>query len=381
MRFKLRLVLSLAAFALAVPSVAAAQVKACKGASIVFGNPEYQGQDRPAPTGASVKEDPPLAWRTLTFVGKTVYTNTGQEVWAADLVTGKLRRIAGEQQKGVPRFNEGPCASARLGNIMGMAALPDGSLVAADHGAQAVVKIASPENPELCSVSYLAGTGKPLEAVNNVPPGDKDGAGAGAQLGGPQWPVADASGNVYFIDSKAVKLKMIEAGGDTVTTVAPLPRDEGISGYRGLTLLKGKLYAVTNNLTTGFIVEIDLKGGTPKKILSAKGKHLPEIGENYTAAFSAITNDGKDLFVTGSGFIWRVTTAGKTSFVAGAGSPLEYPKGYRIDGQHTAKTIVLRYRVGDQTALGTNTALTYHDGALYFRGRNYASYVVKIECT
>ncbi len=381
---RLRLALAaVAAVACLSPAAAQAQLKSCKNGSIVAGDPLYKrtGTEQIPPSGSGLRDDPPLFWRTLAFAGDNLYTDTGQEVWVADLKTGKLSRVAGEEQKGLPRFGAGPCSQARFANIHGIAALSDGTLVVADHDANALLSISQPNDPGRCTVAYLAGTKKPSDAARDLPRGDKDGPGADALLAEPEWPVADAAGNVYFVDGGALKVKKLAAdAAHTVTTVAPLPKEGGIQSYRGMTMLKGKLYALTNNFTFGFVFEIDPASGAVKKTLAADGKSLAEIGPNMVVAFSSITNDGKDLFVSGSGFVWRLTTGGKVSLLAGAGSPLEYPTGYDPKVTHPAKQLILRYRVGDQGPMGTNTAMAVKDGALYWRGRNESPFVLKIDC-
>jgi hypothetical protein len=374
-------ILVLASASALVPAVSHAQAKACKMGTVVFGNPEFKPTGEVAKSGASAKSDPPLHWRTLTFSGNTVYTNTGQEVWAVDLSSGTQRLVAGQTQKNLPKFGEGKCADARFVNIQGMAALADGSVVVADHGAGSVLKIERPDDAAACAVSVLAGTNKKMDSVSSPPIGDKDGPVGASQLGYPHWPVTDAAGDVYFIDGNTTKVKKVTAGSPpSVTTLATLPRDSGIQTYRGMTILKDKLYATANSFSTGFIFEVDTKSGAVKKIVAAEGRHLPEIGQGLTANFSGITTDGKDLFVTGSGYIWRVTPAGKIAHVAGAGAPLEWPKGYDPKAAHPAKNLILRYRVGDQTAHGSTAAIGYHDGALWFRGKNFAPYVLRIDC-
>jgi hypothetical protein len=117
-----------------------------------------------------------------------------------------------------------------------------------------------------------------------------------------------------------------------------------------------------------------------REVIGAKGKDVPQVGENQAVSFAGLTTDGKDLFVTGSGYIWRVTPMGKIAHIAGAGSPLQFPKGYDAMGENPAKKIFLRYRVGDQSVMGATAAIAHHGGALYYRGKASGTYVVKIDC-
>jgi hypothetical protein len=371
----------MAAAVLLAPAAALAQGRTCKTGELFAGSPVYRptGTEK-MPATMGLTDEPPLHWRTLTFAGNTLYTNTGQEIWAADLASGKLRRVAGEQAPGAPRFSDGPCAKARFANLHGMAALPDGSLVVADHEAHALLRITSPQDPAACAVAFLAGTRKATDNVRFIRSGDKDGPGAEALIANPEWPVADGAGNIYFVDGGTGKVKQVDLE-NHVSTLAKLPREGGIQVFRDMTLLGGKLYTIGNTFTTGYVHEVDTRNGKVRKLATLGWEQLPEVGQNATVALSSITTDGKDLFLSSSGFIWRMSPrGGKPVHVAGAGSPNDFPKGYDPEGKHPAKQLVLRYRIGDQNNLGTNTAMTYHDGALYWRGRSDSPFVVKISC-
>src|SRR5512138_3206141 len=82
---------------------ARAEIKSCSTGTIVFGNPKYRGSDYPNPEGASVREDPPLPWRSLLFSksGK-IFTTTGEEMWVVE--EGKERRFAGVKAKGFAKL-------------------------------------------------------------------------------------------------------------------------------------------------------------------------------------------------------------------------------------------------------------------------------------
>lgn len=362
----------------AVP--ASAEIKTCKTGQIVMGNPKYKGMERPAPSGSMVKADPPLGVRSMVFAGQTMYTSNGQEIWSADLASGAVKRIAGEHQKAATKFNDGPCPAARFTNVHGMTLLPDGSLVAADYGVSALVRIESPGDPAKCKVSYFAGTSKPVEGTINDP-GEADGPGATAKLQWPEWPAADAAGNVYVIDSTTSKLRKVAADAQrTVSTVATLPTEGGLQAWRGLTVLKDKLYSVNNTTTAGVVFEIDPKTGKARKVFEGTYKQFVEIPQNTTPALSAITTDGSNLFITGSGFIWKLTPAGKLTHVAGKGNPTDIPKTYDLKAAHPAKDLLLRVRTGDSSTMGTTAALAYADGQLYFRGREDGVYVVRLDC-
>src|SRR5688500_10213615 len=86
-----------------IPATAAAQAvqgRTCKTGQLFAGSPTYRmtGNEKMAYGGMGLTDEPPLQWRTLVFSGKTLYTNNGQEIWAADLTAGKVKRIAGSEK-------------------------------------------------------------------------------------------------------------------------------------------------------------------------------------------------------------------------------------------------------------------------------------------
>jgi len=366
---------------LVVPVAGHAQGRTCKTGGLFAGSPTYKatGEEKYPPGGIGLLDDPPLQWRTLDFAGKNLFTNTGQEIWVADLTAGKVRRIAGQENLGAPRFGDGACAKARFANIHDLAVLKDGSLVVADNAGHALLHVTDPLDPAKCAVAYLAGTRKATDQVSYIKYGDKDGPAAEAMIGLPEWPVVDDGGNVYFVDGATGKIKQL-AVDDSVTTIAQLPRDK-VQTFRGMTLIGDKLYTIGNSVAAGFVHEVDTHKGKVRQVLAATWEQMPEVGQNSAVSLSSITNDGKDLFISSSGYIWRLSPkGGKPVHVAGAGSPTEYPKTYDPEGKYAAKQLILRYRVGDQGNLGTNTAMTFHDGSLYWRGRSDSTFVLKIDC-
>src|SRR5262245_28809676 len=72
-----------------VPAAAQAQ-RTCKTGGLFAGSPTFKtkGDEKLAAAGMGLTDEPPLQWRTLDFSGKTLFTNTGQELWAADLAAG-----------------------------------------------------------------------------------------------------------------------------------------------------------------------------------------------------------------------------------------------------------------------------------------------------
>jgi hypothetical protein len=192
-----------------------------------------------------------------TSPAKNLFTNTGQEIWVADLTAGKVRRIAGQENLGAPRFGDGACAKARFANIHDLAVLKDGSLVVADNAGHALLHVTDPLDPAKCAVAYLAGTRKATDQVSYIKYGDKDGPAAEAMIGLPEWPVVDDGGNVYFVDGATGKIKQL-AVDDSVTTIAQLPRDK-VQTFRGMTLIGDKLYTIGNSVAAGFVHEVDTR--------------------------------------------------------------------------------------------------------------------------
>jgi hypothetical protein len=104
----------------------------------------------------------------------------------------------------------------------------------------------------------------------------------------------------------------------------------------------------------------------------------------------AITNDGSAFYVAGEGYLWRVTRDGEISYAAGAGQfgigtglGYMFSAGYDPTASHSAADVELLtatlYEWGTTTG---NVFVTYHDGAVYFRGHagGMAAYVEKILC-
>ena len=91
MRNALAFLAAVTQVSLATP--ARAEIKSCSTGTVIFGDPKYQGSDPPNPEGQSVRDDPPLAWRSLVFANGKIFTTTGEELWVVD--GGKAKRFAG----------------------------------------------------------------------------------------------------------------------------------------------------------------------------------------------------------------------------------------------------------------------------------------------
>jgi hypothetical protein len=366
-------------FVLCAASVAHADAKTCKAGALVFGDPNYVYKPgvAPNPAGQTVQQDPPLAWESLTFKGDTLYTSSNQEIWGGP-ASGAIKRLAGAEQS-VASFAEGPCASARFGTIWGIALQRDGTLIVADHDANAILAVTDIDGPS-CKVSVLVGSKKPQSTARNAPGGDTDGPAATAAISKPSWPVTDGSGNIYFIDGGAEKVKMIAAdAAHTVSTIGQLKHGRDVEAHKGMTMLDDKLYTVTSTLANGVVEEVDPATKKVRVVKDGGAKEYPPMEQSRSPALSAITNDGNALLVFGRGYLWRMTKDGQLALLAGSGWELEFPKGYNPTGVYPANKLKLYYSFGMGLS-GSNTYMTWNKNALYWRGKYNGAYVVKIDC-
>jgi hypothetical protein len=366
----------------ALPLVAQADAKSCKAGALIFGNPTYEGNDKPNPVGQTVKQDPPLEWRGLAFVKGKVYTVSGgsQEIWGGD-AAGVVKRLAGSQVPRASKFTDGRCADARFLHIRGITALKNGTLVVADTNAHAIRTIKDPDGPG-CTVTTIVGPQAPFDDSSAKPPGpgDVDGDGKNAKIGQPEWVISDDAGNVFFIDSVAVKLKRIAADDThTVSTVGSLKLDK-ILGYNGLAILDKKIYVVGNTTTNGVVWEADPATQKIKVLKNTDYKGFPGL-QNTSPSITSIASDGTGLLLSGQGYIWRMTKDGKTvTKLAGQGYALQYPPKYNPAGVYPVADLALRFRTDDASSFGTSTFMVWNENALYFRGRHTGAYVLKIGC-
>lgn len=106
--------------------------------------------------------------------------------------SGIIETIAGPGEPGV-LGNDGPAVKARLGYPRGLAMDPSGSLLVAES-AHDIVRRISPSG----TITPFAGTGEPFDRRDGVP-------ASAAQFGYPNDIAADATGNVYVLDSNQVR--------------------------------------------------------------------------------------------------------------------------------------------------------------------------------
>jgi hypothetical protein len=355
-------------------ALAQAQPVAVK-AELFAGNPTYDEPMDRAKEGQGLRDDPPLAWRTLLFAGDKLVTAVGQEIWYADLKEANptLKRLAGKENRTGQSLNPGPGAQARFANIFGLALMPDGSLAGADQTGNCIFQVKDPFGPN-CEVVFLAGTTKPLDSVSpGNPPnvGDIDGPGAKARFGLPMWPavVGDA---IYFIDEGNSKLKQVaNDAAHTVKTITKLPS----GAYYAMIALNGKLYTLANNTTSeGFILEIDPASGAIREVIKGRSDAFESNG---SINVSGLATDGTGLFTTQSGQLLYVTLDGKVTSLAGTGEYFDFRQPYdptRPQKPDDVQLITLRRTM----TAGSNVFLAYRDKAVYFSATDTTPYIERI---
>ena len=363
----------------------------CSRGTLFAGDPAFDGapNERPA-SGTGIRTGIPFHWQNLVFVGDTLYSRDAGELWAVDTAaTNPVQtRIAGQNPKrGTYAFTAGSCRTARFGWIKGIAPLADGSLLVVDGLASAVLKVKDPMG-EGCTVEYYAGTSAPVPELSpSNPPnvGDVDGPGAKAKFSNPGPIVTDDAGNAYVYDSDTRKIKKI--ANDTAHTVSTLgAKIETPYTVRNLTRIGSKLYGVGDDSSRASIVEVDTATGAAKVLVEGKGDVWKPLDPYRNATIHGITTDGKGLIVSGLGYVWYVTTAGKVSHIAGDGASfIDFPTaGYDPKAAQPAMKLQLpgtRAAPGPNQEVGSFEYISYHKGEIYTRGSKGPGYfVTKISC-
>ncbi len=372
----------------------------CSNGTLFAGDPLYQGTPLDRPTsGTGIKSGPPLQWQTLVFAGTHLYTRQESEIWDVDLSAANPveTKVTGSTPAGSTYdFKMGACSQASLTQLRGLAALPDGSLVAADYWANAIVKISNPSNPASCTVSSLAGTAGPLTGLDpssevTLPKGgNADGVGAAASFNEPSAMIADGSGNVYVADklaaSGATVVRKIDSGGK-VSTLLKLGTASGApTDIRNFTVLGGNLYAAADDgANRSYVIQIDTTSGKVTTVLAGNADTFPPVVSGRNPGVSGITNDGKNLIVAGAGYVWYLTLDGKLTLVAGTGLNIDnFPSGYDPKASHPALSLALPATIGpsDENGTGAINHISYANGAVYYRGHasGTAAFVEKIAC-
>ena len=372
----------------------------CSTGSLFAGNPTYGGQPSDRPTsGTGILADPPLQWQTLVFAGNHLYTRQESEVWSVDLSASSPveTKIAGSTPAGSTYdFVMGPCSSASMTQLRGLAALPDGSLVASDYWANAVVKITNPDNPSTCAVSSLAGTAAtyngidPSDDTTQPPSGTADGQGSAAQFTELGAVIADSSGTVYVADRTVAQgpstVRKIDSSGN-VKTILTLTNEDGKPNLiHNFTIMNGALYAAAGDgMNQSYVFQIDTSSGAMKMIHSGGSDAWSPVDGGADPEVSGITNDGTNLIVAGYGYVWYLDLSGKLTLAAGTGYDIDlFPSGYDAHASHPALQLALPAVMGsaDENATGAMYHVAYHDGAVYVRGYGDgpSAFVEKISC-
>ena len=299
----------------------------CKSAKAVVGSPTYRTlPDRSMwkPDGHGALEQPPLIAWNLAMRGSQLALSSQESVWVADMAAASpsFKRVLGQDGLQPSQYTPtGACRDARIMVNAGMTYLPDGRLVIGDGWANGVIELSDPTSAT-CSARPIAGTQVAIRSTDLMrdqiyEQGDVDGPGAQARFRRPQQAVADAAGNVYVWDQSNYKVKKIGTdAAHTVTTIADLTAREPT--VHQMTVMNGKLYAAAN-ASGDLIFEVDLAaGGAPRIILDGTGKF--DMVPSGAGIPVGLTNDGRDLIVLlWKGYVYRVSTSGETSLMAGAG--------------------------------------------------------------
>ena len=374
---------------------------ACTQGTLYAGDPVYTGDPNLRPTsGTAIKADPPLVWQTLVISGTHLYTRQESEVWSVDMSAGSPveTKIAGTTPSGSTYdFNAGPCSSANLTQLRGLGAMADGSLVASDYWANAIVKIANPDNPSTCTVSVIAGTAGPLTGLDPStsstlpPPGNANGKGSAASFNGPQALTVDPSGNIFVVDHQvsndATIVRRIDPTGFASTLVTLGTNPGAPMKITNFTQIGGTIYAAAQDDTNNsYVIAIDIQNPAVKTILGGGSDKFPPVSSGTDPAIHGITTDGKNLIIAGDGYVWYLTLDGKLTQIAGGteNSINFFSAGYDPKAAHPALQLELPTAIGsaDENGTGSFNHIVYSNGAVYYRGfaDGSSAFVEKIAC-
>jgi hypothetical protein len=366
----------------------------CSTGTVFAGNPTYDGSpgDRIAPGAPMKGPDKPFKWQNLTFVGSTLYSRDSGELWSVDTAAANpvMNRVAGKNPTGGNyAFTAGPCASARFGWIKGIAPMSDGSLLIVDGLANAILKVKNPTTPASCTVEYYAGTKTPApEFTPGKSPnaGDKDGPGGEAKFGNAGPIVVDDAGNAYVYDFGGRKIKKV--ANDAAHTVSTLGGKKIDKPYaiRSLARIGSKLYGIGDDSSIASVIEIDSATGAVRTILEGKGDAFPPMPSYKGATLHGLTTDGTGLIISGMGYVWYLTTAGKLTHIAGDGTTsMDFPRsGYDPKASQPAMKLELpgaRTSTSPDMEVGSMEFITYYKGAIYSRhNHGTGAWVERIAC-
>ena len=302
--------------------------KTCTTARLFAGDPGWRSDiDRSMwnPAGQPARATPPLIAMNLAVHGNQLAISTQESIWLTDTSAASptFKRIAGVDDLRPSQYQPaGACASVRTMAGSGLAYLPDGRLVAGDGWGNGVIELSDPSSSS-CQAKPIAGTQIAIDSTDLMSDqiyeqGDVDGPGAQARFRRPQQPTADDAGNVYVWDQSNYKIKKIATdAARTVSVVADLTDTEPT--MHAMTVLDGKLYAVGNDDGGDVVLEVDLAGGAARRVLEGRPW---DVAPGSAGIPVGVTTDGRDLIVLlYQGYIYRVTTGGEMTLIAGAGRP------------------------------------------------------------
>jgi hypothetical protein len=302
---------------------------ACTTTKLLMGNPYFTGDlEGWNPDGQPLLADPPLRNRHIAVHGDTVFVETQYEVWMTE--GANVKRVAGDEFDPVYRYDpEGDCADVRFITASGVTTLPNGNVVVTDSIGNGIVELSG--LPGACTAKAIAGNAVAIEDVDIdddvADPGDVDGPGASAKTYGPELPVSDEDGNIYFIDGGNSKIKKIaNDAARTVTTLHDFASVDEASPL-AMTAFGGKLYVVGVKAVSDFLWAIGTDApGQFEEVFDEVGT-FEELGTSTQATMNGLTHDGEALIVDSSkGYIFRLSTSGEQlATLAGVGQLADFP--------------------------------------------------------
>ncbi|MEJ7729507.1 MAG: hypothetical protein WKG00_09845 [Polyangiaceae bacterium] len=302
---------------------------ACSTTQLLLGNPYFTGDlEGWNPDGQPLLADPPLRNRHIAVHADNVFVETQYEVWMTE--GANVRRVAGDEFDPVYRYDPaGDCADVRFITASGVTTLPNGNVVVTDSIGNGVVELSG--LPGACTAKPIAGNAVAIEDVDIggdvADPGDVDGPDATAKTYGPELPVSDEDGNIYFIDGGNSKIKKIaNDAARTVTTLHDFASVDEASPL-AMTAFGGKLYVVGVEAVSDFLWAIGTDApGQFEEVFNQVGT-FEEIGTSTTATMNGLTNDGEALIVgSAKGYIFRLSTSGEQlATLAGTGQVVDFP--------------------------------------------------------
>jgi hypothetical protein len=335
------------------------------------------------------------------FSGNELYTREEGEIWGVDTSAASPveTKLAGTTAAG-STYNftgAGPCSSATFSQVIGLAAMADGSLVGADYWANSIIKITNPTNAATCAVTVLAGNAGPLMGLDpsddtTLPtPGNADGAGTAASFNQLGPVTVDGAGNVYVFDAlvsngQGLIRKIDTAHGNAVTTLAHLSANPGPDKISNFTFVGTDLYAAGQAAdNTSYVFKVDATTGAFTMVKSGGADAFPPVPQSTDPAVTGITSDGTNLIIAGAGYVWSLTLSGNLTLLAGTGLNIDnFASGYDPTMPHPALSLALPAVLAsaDEDTRGSINHITYHGGAVYYRGfaAGVSAFVEKIAC-